>query len=256
MHLCFVDESGTPAKLGRENPRFFVFGGIVIPEERWHGVRQKLIGLKRSKKYRGEVKWRYFAPRNSDEANPMKDWSVERKNSFRRDIFKIITDVKSIKLIVGVCDASSAYQLASVNEQEDIYFRTYKVVTERFQYLLQDISSDVGRFTSGIIISDQRNGHEDNKMRIRHERLIRETNEYTSTYTNFIESIFLAPSHMSVGIQLADMVAGAAWRFFEYTDDSWISLIRTSFRANSAGEIDGYGVARFPKRDWTGPIFR
>lgn len=256
MHLLFADESGTPAKPGRQWPRYFVFGGLIIPEERWHGVRQKLIGLKRQKQYHGEIKWRYFAPRNSDDDNPMKDWDQTRRNDLRAAVYKIITDTRSIKIICGVCDAPLAYRLGNVNNQEDIYFRTYKVVTERFQYFLQDVTSASGRHTSGIIVADHRNGHEDNRMREQHERLVRETGKYTSTYTNFIESIFLSPSNMSIGIQLADMVAGAVWRFHEQDDETWLNVINPSFRRNSAGVIDGYGVMRFPKAGWTGPIVR
>lgn len=254
MHLCFVDESGTPAKPGRQSPRYFVFGGLVIPEERWHGVRRKLLGLKRQKQYHGEVKWRYFAPGNNDASNPMLQWNQDQRNDFRESVFEIVTKTKSLRIIVGVCDAPLAYTLGSVRQQEDIYFRTYKVVTERFQYLLQDITRESGRYTSGIIVADHRNGSQDNKMREQHERLVRDTNQNTSTYENFIESIFLSPSHLSIGIQLADMIAGAVWRFHEHADDTWLNLIKPAFRRNGLGVIDGFGVARFPKRDWTGPV--
>lgn len=92
-------------------------------------------------------------------------------------------------------------------------------------------------------------------MREQHERLVHEDrNEYASTYDNFIESIFLSPSHMSIGIQLADIVAGAIWRFYEKNDNRWINLIKSAFRTNKQGGIDGFGVARFPKREWKGPI--
>ena len=253
MHLCFVDESGTPAKPGRDRPRYFVIGGLVIPEERWHGVRDQLIGLKSRMQYRGEVKWRFFAPNNKDASNPMLSWEFDRKEEFRRAIFKIVTETKSLRIIAGVCDAPLAYGLRNVNHQEDIYFRTYKVVTERFQYLLQDISRVSGRDTSGIVVADQRNGYQDQKMREQHERLVREASRYTSTYTYFIESIFFAPSHMSVGIQLVDMVAGAIWRYHEHGDSTWMDLIEPAFRTDPHGRIDGFGVARFPKRGWTGP---
>ena len=254
MHLCFVDESGTPAKPGRDWPRFFVFGGVIIPEERWHGIRDKFVGLKRQKQYRGEVKWRYFAPANDDITNPMRDWDQDRRNDFRSSVFSIITGTKSIRLICGVCDAPLAYNLANVNDQEDIYFRTYKVVTERFQYFLQDVTIASGHETNGIIVGDHRNGPEDNRFRLQHDRLVRETGKYTSSYRNFIEGIFLSPSNMSVGIQLADMVAGAVWRFHEHSDGHWLDVIRQSFRMRSDGKIDGYGLMRFPKAGWTGPV--
>src|SRR5690606_4571137 len=99
-----------------------------------------------------------------------------------------------------------------VNTQDDIYFKTYKVVTERFQYFLQDVSRTSGRTTLGIIVADHRGKGDDQKMRQQHQRLVGTTNPYSSNYLNLIEGLFLAPSHMSVGIQFADMVAGAIWR--------------------------------------------
>jgi len=180
---------------------------------------------------------------------------MDQKNHFRDAVFRIVTSSKSTRLICGVCDAPLAYELGNVSEQEDIYFRTYKVVTERFQYFLQDVTRTSGRKTNGIIIADHRNGPEDNRMREQHERLIRESGRYTSTYENFVETIFLAPSHMSAGMQLADMIAGATHRYFAHGDRTWIDQIRPAFRASRAGRIDGYGIARFPKEGWTGPVF-
>ncbi|WP_421915394.1 DUF3800 domain-containing protein [Mesorhizobium sp.] len=46
MHLCFVDESGTPAKPGAQTPRYFVIAGLVIQEDRWHRASGMLQGLK------------------------------------------------------------------------------------------------------------------------------------------------------------------------------------------------------------------
>lgn len=254
MHICFIDESGTPAKPGCLNSRYFVIAGLVVPEEQWHDIRQKLIGLKRSHRYRGELKWRYFAANNANSDNPMLNWTPEQKDNFRTACFKIITSRRAVKVICSVCDAKLAYTLSHVNNQEDIYFGTYKIVTERFQYLLQDITRESGRFTSGIVVADHRNRGDDHKMRERHERLVRESTQYTSSYKNFIESIFLSPSHMSIDIQLVDLVAGAVWRKFEHNDDRWLETIRSAFRTNPAGTIDGYGISRFPERDWTGPI--
>jgi len=247
MHLCFIDESGTPGKLGKNNPRFFVIAAAVIPDGIWHVVREKLVGLKREKKYFGEVKWRFFAPNNNDEENPMKDWDQAARDDFRERIFRIISEQRSIKLIACVTKCEDAYKVPSINSQDDIYFRTYKPVTERFQYFLQDLSREVGPKISGLIVADHRGSKDDNKMRNQHERLVRESQRYTSTYTHFVEGLFFAPSHMSVGIQLADMVAGATWRYFERDDDRFFNKIRGSFRAKPDGDIRGYGLVKFPQ---------
>jgi hypothetical protein len=255
MHLCFVDESGTPSKPGQAGSRFFTFGGIIIPEERWHGIQLQFLGLKRQKGYHGEVKWRYFAPHNADAANPMLAWGKAQRNEFRAALFNIITATKSIRLVCGVCQVPLAYGLGNVNSQEDVYFRTYKVVTERFQYFLQDVTRTSGHQTNGIIVADHRNSPEDSRMREQHERLVRETDRYTSTYQNFVETIFLAPSHLSAGMQLADLVAGATHRYFSHGDDYWIEMLRPAFRSSPSGRIDGFGISRFPKAGWTGPVF-
>jgi hypothetical protein len=172
MYLLFVDESGTPPKPGRDALEYFAIAGLVIPEDRWPGMNEKLRGLKRAAQFRGEVKWRYFAPSNDDPANPMREWPQQRRNEFRESVFKIITDTKSCKIILAISEAPTVYDLGNVNSQSDLYFRTYKVVTERFQYLLQDITRTSGRDSYGLIVADHRGRGDDDKMRHQHERLI------------------------------------------------------------------------------------
>lgn len=199
MQLCFIDESGTPAKLGQTTARYFVLGGLIIPEERWHKVAASLHGLKVSYGYQGEVKWRFFAPNNRQPINPMALWNQERKNEFREKLFRIITTDHSIKVIAGVCDCELAYELAHVNSQSDIYFQTYKVLTERFQYYLQDLQKESGAVFRGIIVADHRGHDDDRRLRIQHQRLVETDGINTARYKNLVEGLFLAPSHMSIG---------------------------------------------------------
>lgn len=254
MHLCFIDESGTPPKAGKLKPAYFVIAGLVVPEERWRMLADKLHGLKVGFGYRGELKWRYFAPNNSDNTNPMAAWDQAKRNRFRDAVFRILRNDKSLTVVACVCQAATIYRLSVVNNQDDVYYRAYKVVTERFQYLLQDISRTSGTMTRGIIVADHRGRGDDAKLREQHRRLVEENQAYASTYNNLVEGLFLAPSHLSVGIQLVDMVAGAIWRRFEANDATWFDQIKERIRKGAAGQIDGYGIARLPKPHWTGPV--
>lgn len=254
MHLLFVDESGTPPKPGNANLCYFVIAGLVIPEDRWTGMRDKLLGLKRASGYRGELKWRYFAPKNEDADNPMLGWEPAAKNEFRDRVFSIITETKSCKIMACASEGRTAYGLNNVHTQDDLYFRTYKPVTERFQYFLQDITRTSGRDTFGLIVADHRGRGDDDRLRMLHERLVRETGKYTSDYANFIEGLFFSPSHLSIGVQLVDMVAGAIWRAQAHNDRTWYDRLRPSIRQGPGGRIDGYGIARFPKAGWPGAI--
>jgi hypothetical protein len=254
MYLLFVDESGTPPKPNQGAVSYFVIAGVVIPEDRWIGMRDKLDGLKRASQYHGEVKWRFFAPNNHDIENPMLGWDEAKRNLFRDRVFSIITETKSCKIIACVSEAPTAFDLGNVNSQDDLYLRTYKPVTERFQYLLQDITSASGRDSLGMIIADHRGRGDDDRLRLQHERLVGGAANYGSNYGNLVEGLFFSPSHMSVGIQFADMVAGAVWRAHSHGDLRWFDKLKSSFRASPMGKIDGYGVCRFPKAGWQGPI--
>jgi len=251
MHLLFVDESGTPPKPGKEHPRYFVMAAVIIAEHKWSGIRDALFGLKRRRNIRGEIKWRHFAPDNDDASNPMRGLTQIDRDSIREELFGIITKQKNgITSIAAVCSAETAYKIPRVKTQEDIYRLTYKVLTERFQYYLQDCSTP-SCTEFGIIICDHRGAQDDKRLRAHHQMLVHAAGGTTSIYRNLVESLFLQPSHQSIGIQFADLVAGAVWRKFERQDDRFFNLIEASLRRDRQGKIAGYGLIKVPKDGWT-----
>src|SRR6266478_2293095 len=154
MHILFVDESGTPPKLFQPAPRYFVVGGVIIPETVWHRMRDALLGMKIREKIRGELKWRYFSPANKDPRNPMRALDQAARNKIRDLLFEILLKESAVKCIAAVCSVAAAYKMPSVGEPEDIYKLTYKTISERFQYYLQDISQETNRQEYGIVVSD------------------------------------------------------------------------------------------------------
>jgi len=157
----------------------------------------------------------------------------------------------SVRTIASVCSAAAAYKMPSVTTQDDIYHLTYKTISERFQYYLQDMSTMVGRKEFGIIVDDHRGSKGDARLRRYHQMILHSSAEFTSRYDNLIESLFLEPSNLSVGIQLADMVAGAVWRKYERGDDKWYSVVEPSLRRSRSGRLLGYGIVKVPKYGWT-----
>ena len=250
MHILFVDESGTPPKPGKQYPRYFVVGGIIIPENVWHRIRDAMLGLKTRLRIRGELKWRYFSPNNDDSQNPMRKLDQNSRNNIRAELYRIICAENSVKTIASVCSPSAAYQMPSIVEPDDKYHLTYKTVSERFQYYLQDLSSVVGRKEFGIIVGDHRGTQDDKRLRRHHQMLLHSSAEFTSTYDHLIEGLFLEPSNLSVGIQLADMVSGAVWRKYERNDDRWAQAVEPSIRRGPSGQLLGYGIIKTPKRGW------
>jgi len=250
MHILFADESGTPPHPGQVNQRYFVIGGVIVPENVWHRLRDALLGMKIRRKLRGELKWRFFSPNNDDARNPMRALDQGVRDEIRTEIYGMIAKEKSVKTLAAVCSIEAAYRMTSVTDQQGIYNLSYKVLTERFQYYLQDQTRETGTPAYGLIICDHRGKGDDKRLRAHHQMLVHSTAAFTSKYENLIESVLLQPSNLSIGIQFADMVAGAVWRRCERNDDRWYMVMRESLRRGPAGQVEGYGIIKVPKVGW------
>jgi hypothetical protein len=251
MYLCFLDESGSVPKPKTPDKRpYFVMAALVMHEAQWHGVASEFRAILKQFGIRGEIKWRYFGQHNNDPDNSVAGLDGGARDQLRKKLFEIITARKSIKIIACVTSAASAYALDYVNDADDLYLYTYKTLTERFQYYLQDMSRAVGDKQLGIVVADHRGKAQDDLLRKRHAGLVAERGVFTSAYQNYVEIVFLTPSHYSIGIQLADMVAGAIGREYCARDDRYATLIRGSLRASARGTVDGFGLVKFPTKNW------
>jgi hypothetical protein len=140
-----------------------VIGGVIIPEGAWHGVA-KDFG-KATVNVKGELKWKYFGTGNT--GNPLSHLEKDEKEKVRSDVFRTITSRKAVKLICCVTSVEAAYKRPTIVNQDDVYHLTYKGVTERFQYFLQDATRVTGQPQYGIVVSDHRMTNDDKKLRKR-----------------------------------------------------------------------------------------
>lgn len=247
MHLLFIDESGTPPPPNKKNTKTFVLGGIIIPTGIWHQLNSDFKNILQIHKLSGEMKWRFFSPHNNDPDNPMAGLSWEKRDLIRKQILSGIAKYKSVKIISSYMIIEEAYKQTYIKTENDIYWYCYKTLVERFQYYLQDISRSIGTKQCGLIICDHRENSQDIRLRNLHQNMLNSGGWYMSKYENFIETLFFAPSHMSLGIQLADMIAGCIFRYVEKEDNSNLSIIKNMFRKSDYGCIKGYGLVKIPK---------
>lgn len=250
MQILFIDESGSPSAPDKtKNEPWFVLGGVIIPEEYWHKIKAELDLIKKKYFLAGEIKWRFFSPpKENAKPHSLSNLSALQKENLRSDLYAILRKYKSIKTLGVATDATTAYELPYINNSDDLYWYSYKQITERFQYYLQDISRISGHKTNGIIICDHRAPKDDQRLQELHAKLLVGHKDAHSNYANLIEGVFIAPSHLSVGIQFADMVAGAVLRKFKASDDRFYKQIEDTFRKSEKGKIDGFGLVVFPKR--------
>jgi len=247
MHILFIDESGNPTPPGKPGLKHFVLGGLIIPEEVWPKLSSDLKRLKKDYGVSGEIKWRYFIAGNNKPENSMRHLSPQKRDELRLQLLNSLVRYKSVRVISVVADIQKAYADPTIIDDTGLYHRAYKMLSERFQYFLQDLERDSGQRINGLVVCDHRNSYQDDRLRALHQKLVYSEGSFTSNYANLIEGLFVAPSHFSVGIQFADLVAGAVFRKFEANDDRFYSIIKPIIRAATYGKVEGYGLVALPK---------
>ena len=248
MHILFVDESGSAPEADKATSQpYFVLGGIVIPEDIWAKMAADLARVKAHYAIEGEIKWRNFAPEKGGKPHALSHLSAEQKELLRVRIYEVIRRYKAVRLICVVADTAKAFEQGCINSADDLYWYSYKILTERFQYYLQDLERVVGQKLNGIVVCDHRGPQDDQRLRELHHKLVNSKSGVISSYGNMIEGLFIAPSHLSVGIQFADMVAGVVFRSFKAQDARFSDQIKESFRTSPSGVIEGFGLVKLPK---------
>lgn len=251
MHLLFVDEAcPPPASLTKNSPRYFVLAGVAVPELNWHSLTKTLNNIKSRHGIVGELKWRHFSANNQKQDNPLRHLSKTERDGVRASVFSALRTRHHVKTLAVVSSIQDAFDLPYVNNDDDLYFYCLKVLTERFQYRIQDINKEYGISRHGIVIIDSRDPAKDKKIREMHDRLVTQETLFSSTYQNLIEGLFITASHLSPGIQMADLIAGATNHFYSRGYKHWMECALPSFRKSAGGKIEGFGVMFFPNTPW------
>jgi hypothetical protein len=240
VHLCFVDESGTPPSRANPSKPYFTLGAAIISADGWAAVARKVLGYKLRHHLRGELKWRYFSPDNQDAHNPMLVRSAADRKLLSMEFAHLIAGCP-LTIIASVTDVEVAFSYGSVSDQQDLYHFAYKPITERFQYFLQDQNSQ------GVIVSDHRGRDSDKMLRAHHDTLIEKRNGSRSSYDRLIEGLFLQDSCHSVGIQIADYVAGAIHRAYCTPSKEHAAILQPRIRTSASGQAKGFGIVEHPK---------
>jgi hypothetical protein len=187
MHILIVDESGSAPEADKAASQpFFVLGGIVIPEDIWTKMAADLARVKAHYAIEGEIKWRNFVPEKGGKPHALSDLSAEQKDLLRVGIYEVIRRYKSVRLICVVANTPKAFELGYINSADDLYWYSYKILTERFQYYLQDLERVVGQKLNGIVVCDHRGPKDDQRLRELHHKLVNSKSGVISSYGNMI----------------------------------------------------------------------
>lgn len=240
MKFCFIDESGTPPSKPNPARPYFTLGAVIIDADNWKQCHAAVHGYKVRNKVFGELKWRFFAPHNTDKANPLREIDAGRRKELSLEFSSLIGNLP-LDIIACITDTEAAFLYETVNGSHDLYHFAYKPVSERFQYYLQD-AKDIG-----IVVADHRGRSDDKMFRTHHSTLTQGKSSNVSGYDRFIEGLFLQDSEHSTGIQLADYVTGAIHRAYSAGDGEHAALFKRKMRGATDGRVLGRGLVQHPK---------
>lgn len=229
MHLLCVDDSGTISPPHKITQDYFVLAGPVIPEEEWHNLKNVFFKIRETFNVQGEIKWRFFGqrPGREDEKNTLSHLNTIERDKLRETLLEALVTIKSIKIITVILHQPTVYQSMEIQTPEQAHAYVYRSLLSLFQLHLQDLSIAKGSTTYGMIISDHRNPAQDTALRNLHMELLK--SDTPLPYPNLIEGLFLSPSHHSVGIQFADLIAGAVFRHYQHGDSKYYNILRKKF---------------------------
>jgi hypothetical protein len=153
------------------------------------------MGLKIRHGIRGELKWRYFAPGNTDARNPLVRLSLEKRT-------------RSEQISTEYCQRipPSARSPASARQRQltpcvpsiakTIFITHHTSRSPSAFNTTYRISRRACRKEYGIIVGDHRGQQDDKRLRGHHQKLLHSTGEFISKYDHLIEGLFLEPSYL------------------------------------------------------------
>lgn len=235
MYLLYIDESGTKdlhkgEKNKEGNSNYFVLGAVLIKAEELSEIEENIQNLKN---------------------NYLKDPYKELKSSIKTKDLKTNKDREFfLNDIYNQIAKSNCYcfgsQICKLKLQEDGILKnkdeTYKLC---FQYLLASVNSFMkhnGINESVTVFIDRIDSKHNKKVYVAYKEALQSKaidfigfdDKHFSPSINFVDSEF------TIGVQLADMVAGALWRGVERQIKKYSQILQVRFPMDSNQKFIGF----------------
>lgn len=257
--FVFSDECGNysetrSSKFKNKHP-FYVRSTVMVESEEYRQFEKEVAGLKDSMRFppNGEIKWAHIGDvRNGRPPMFLEGRTEEELKNYIRALLESAADMSSLRYIFTVTDNNT-----------EVHIRYENIVAWHIQNALQRVQMDLKRHEDyGIIIIDDL----DDKNKKINERCYQMmcAGDFVS-YNNLKKSILVDYSHQCIGLQLADIVAGAFTNAlirqtrgagFPFAGELYSEIITKNIRcAGTAGAMYvyspyasiGYGLSAIPR---------
>lgn len=226
MRLLFLDESG---RIGVDG--LFALGGVTVRADEWRALRSC-----------------WLAPLEAhgwDPANEVK-WHGIRTGQVPPSLADAVVDALArapFTAYVTLLDLRRGEELPQFFGTPELTYGTALMfVSERFHHLL-DAEDELG-----LVLADSRHREDDASLRRFFGALTAEGTPFMKL-DRIVEGLFLGPSHLSIGLQCADLIVSitAAAERGSGQARGYLKQLLPRFAVHPAtGELDGVGIKRFP----------
>lgn len=247
--IAFLDEAGTPeipciSKGATED--VFCIGHCFMSIHYWHELRRIYDQTRTDFKIDldQELKWRNLLRHSG----PAKHMDASMTFDFLETLVGRI-DAKRFWAVAVTVDKDSVYRRKGyIREAQNIYNAAVLFALQRLQNHLDD-KHGADALCPALVIADSRQASgQDNRLRKFVDDAMGGTGGlWVSFDKSLVEGILFQVSHYSVGVQIADLIAGATFQRDARGDATYFELWRPVLRKSPGGKVDGWGYVRWSR---------
>lgn len=227
VHLLFLDESG---RIGQDG--LFALGGVAVRDADWSALRELWTATLEQHGWPREREVKWHGIRRGEVPPALADDVVDALSHGPVTCYVTLLD----------CAAGAAWP-EYFGSPERTYGTALMFLSERFHHLLA-AEDDLG-----LVVADSRHREDDLSLRRYFGALMEDGTPYMKL-DRIVEGLFLGPSHLSVGLQCADLVVSitAAAERGNGQARGYLRRLLPRFATHPrTGELEGVGLKRFPE---------
>jgi hypothetical protein len=275
-YFVFSDESGQYQEYYRDKgAKYFVRSALLFNSENWMALKNDIDILKKDTgiPIHTEFKWRYLNLIRLYQGGKLKINGTEDWCQFKdHNVISLIDFIRRIiSLFHRYADSKTIFTFTEnvpvkmwkillkgiiVNQGESANPTIHHIYKWHLQELMQRVEMEIqGNNNLAILFFDQDSKDTEKHLRNSYHEIYH-NGDFIKKYLHIKDSICFEHSHQSVGIQIADYIAGIFNAFLksETIGCDLMECILPILRKSPSGDFLGYGIREVPKdenkRQW------
>jgi hypothetical protein len=245
-HIAFLDEAGVPeipALSKGSVGAVFCIANVFMPMHYWRDLQRIYdevrddFGIPTNE----ELKWRNLVRGTGPTADLECDCEAFIESLVSR------LDPEQFRAVGISVFKDDVYKAKGyIREGQDIYNAAVLFALQRLQNEINDCFGEDAHCPCIVIADSRQRGGQDNRLRKFVDNAMGGTGGiWVNFEKSLVEGILFQVSHYSVGVQIADLLAGAIYQKDVREDDRYYKLWKPVLRKSPTGTISGYGYVRW-----------